>query len=70
MRSDRSDWPEERSERERTNATAPVPTAPTAPTAKPSAEIIRLFAAAGRAVLSPAALADEAELTARGEPLP
>jgi hypothetical protein len=30
----------------------------------------RVWAAAGRAVLSPAALADEAELTARGEPLP
>jgi hypothetical protein len=30
----------------------------------------RLFAAAERAVLSPDALADEAELTVRGEPLP
>ncbi|HEX6015402.1 MAG TPA: hypothetical protein VFY87_27100 [Geminicoccaceae bacterium] len=34
------------------------------------AEVARLLAAAERAVRSPDALADEAELTARGEPLP
>lgn len=33
-------------------------------------ELARLLAAAERAVLSPDALADEAELTARGAPLP
>jgi hypothetical protein len=34
------------------------------------AEVDRLLAAGGRALLSPDALEDEAELTVRGEPLP
>jgi hypothetical protein len=68
--SDRSDRVPRISERGKSRVPGAVPTVPTVPAAKPSPEIIRLFAAAERVVLSPDALADEAELTVRGEPLP